>query len=388
MRCRGPLAGWWVGVALVVAMVCPLWGSTPVTQVPTAELGEVRRQVRELEEVLRSLEQRQLSLTAERERLTAQHQLAFLRLREQEQVVLEVRRAEREAAAAAVAAQQVLERSVERLRLQLSTAAVLGRMGLMPLLLEALAAPEDLQRRVTLVALLVRDQERQRQVVAEQSRERMETLGALSRRRAEAAEAMLELEQRRLELERTRAAVAAELRRLEGERRDGAVALVEAREAEERLHRLLGRVAAGDDPVAGDVRLTRGGLPWPVSSARVVHRFGRQRDPRYGTVTVSQGVVLGVDIATPVQAIAPGRVVYAQFFRGYGNLVIVHHGQQIYSLYSRLGTMLVGAGARVATGEVVGLAGLHLEDGGNVYLEIREGEQPRDPLLWLNPAGK
>jgi septal ring factor EnvC (AmiA/AmiB activator) len=261
-------------------------------------------------------------------------------------------------------------------------------MGFMPLLLEALATPQDLQRRVTVISLLVRDQERRRQEVAERARERMEALGALSRRRAEAAEAGLELEQRRLELERTRTAVAVELRRLEGERREGAVALVEAREAEERLNRLFGRVAAGGDAFAGEVRLARGGLSWPVPSPQVVRRFGPQRDPRYGTVTVSHGVVLKVGVTTPVQAIAPGRVVYAQFFRGYGNLVIVHHGQQIYSLYSRLGTMLVGTGARVATGERVGLAGLHLEDGGNVYLEIRVGEQAQDPLLWLKPAGK
>ena len=165
------------------------------------------------------------------------------------------------------------------------------------------------------------------------------------------------------------------------------MALAEARSAAERLERLWGRVASDADGYAGDLRLVRGGLPWPVQGSRLVRRFGPQRDPSYGTVTVSHGLVLEVAVTTPVRAVAPGRVVYAQFFRGHGNLVIVHHGQQIYSLYSRLGTMLVDAGGRVGTGDPVGLAGRSEEDGGNVYLEIRVGQSPEDPLVWLNPAG-
>jgi septal ring factor EnvC (AmiA/AmiB activator) len=81
-------------------------------------------------------------------------------------------------------------------------------------------------------------------------------------------------------------------------------------------------------------------------------------------------------------------VSFAQFFKGYGNLVIVQHSGEIYSLYAKLASMLVRPGQRVGIGDPVGIVGRDEDGGGSVYLEIRVGQQAQDPLTWLKPAGK
>ena len=147
-------------------------------------------------------------------------------------------------------------------------------------------------------------------------------------------------------------------------------------------------MTATAEPESADVRLLRGGMPWPVKWAQVVRPFGPLRDPRYGTKTVSNGVILSVPPGDEVRAVAKGKVIFAQFFKGYGNLVIVNHENQVYSLYAQLASMFPRAGQRIAMGEPVGLTGKGEGQGGNLYLEIRVGQQPQDPLAWLKPFGK
>jgi murein hydrolase activator len=99
-------------------------------------------------------------------------------------------------------------------------------------------------------------------------------------------------------------------------------------------------------------------------------------------------LTLGADPGGQVGAVTGGKVSYAQFFKGYGNLVIVHHGGEIYSLYAGLASMFVRAGQRVGMGEPLGTVGRDEDGNGSVYLEIRVGQSAQDPLSWLQPVGK
>jgi len=85
----------------------------------------------------------------------------------------------------------------------------------------------------------------------------------------------------------------------------------------------VGRGDPEEVSVGIGVRLLRGGLRWPVGEMRVLLRFGPQRDPQYGTVTVSHGTVLAATPGEQAVAVASGRVVVRPVFKGYGNLVIV-----------------------------------------------------------------
>ena len=382
---RGALGGLALAIAAAVA-VAPL--ATAQGQAPPAELSEVRRRIADLENSLRQLEQRQAVVGRERQRIDAELALAQMKVKEGEAELALAVAAEGVAARAAAAAQDRLRGAGDTLRAQLGLLAVFGRVGLLPVVLHAVGAEQDLQRRVTVTLAVVREHKRRRDEIAALVDARTAALGELSRRREEAAAGRRALDERRRGLVATRERAVAELARLERERRSGAFALGEAREAEGRLERLWGSMTAAAEPATADVRLLRGALPWPVKWAQVMRPFGAQRDPRYGTTTVSNGVILMVAPGDEVRAIAKGKVVFAQFFKGYGNLVIVNHENQVYSLYAQLASMFARSGQRIAMGEAVGMAGKGEGQGGNLYLEIRVGQRPQDPLVWLKPFGK
>jgi septal ring factor EnvC (AmiA/AmiB activator) len=143
------------------------------------------------------------------------------------------------------------------------------------------------------------------------------------------------------------------------------------------------RLARSEKAEAGTGGLTplKGRLPWPIRG-RVVAGFGSLVHPKYKTRTNNQGILIKPEPApgtgtTNASAVAPGRVVYADRFMGYGNLVIVDHGSGFYTLYGSLDEMSAGVGTNVAAGTPLGAAGEFL------HFEIRKDGKPVDPEAWL-----
>ena len=118
------------------------------------------------------------------------------------------------------------------------------------------------------------------------------------------------------------------------------------------------------------------GLRWPVKGP-VMARFGTDR-PEGG---VWRGVLLRATEGASVQVVAAGTVVYANWLRGFGNLIIVDHGQQYLSVYAYNQSLLKQVGDTVKTGETIALAG---STGGQVdsalYFEIRHRGSAVDPV--------
>jgi septal ring factor EnvC (AmiA/AmiB activator) len=352
------------------------------------ELATVRGQIRAMERSLQDLVRQQSDLTQEEKRLQAELQLAELRVREGEVEHRAALAAEAQAARRVAQSREALTAAADRLRDQMTLLVLLGKAGTSPLVYHAIIGGADLQHRITVLRAMALDQRRHRDEMARLAEERAAALSLFSRRRQEDEETMGRLQDRKRELEDTRARVAARLAELERRRRSEAIKLATAHESEAQLERLWGRVTEGRAVARTDITLLRGGLPWPVRNFRIVQPFGPSRDPRYGTVTVSHGVRLAVPAGERVRAVAAGTVAYARFFKGYGNLVIVSHGDGVYSLYARLSAMLVRPDQRVAMGDEVGIVGPDENGDGNFYLEVRIGEQAKDPLGWLRPVQK
>ena len=378
-------------LVLAAAVLFPGTGRSAAPVAGTAvppELTAVREEIRTLEQRLRELQQRQSDLAQTRERLATELSLAGTRLRESQQERDELAKEEREAAARAQQAQERLAEAAGRLKAQITLLAVLGRTGLTPLILQTLPSGGDLPERVTVLRALVREQKRRRDEVAVLAEQRTAAVAELSERRQALDTATLDVGRRRRELQTTRSRVEAELAALERQRLRGAAALAGAQENEARLERLWGVVVSRGGDGEGDVRLLRGGLPWPLRGARVVERFGPHRDPQYGTVTTTHGLLMAAPAGGQAHAVAAGTVVYAKFFKAYGNLVIVNHGKQVYSLYARLSSMLVSSGQRVGMGQPLGVVGPGESGSGNFYFEIRVGDTAQDPLAWLQAGAK
>jgi murein DD-endopeptidase MepM/ murein hydrolase activator NlpD len=120
----------------------------------------------------------------------------------------------------------------------------------------------------------------------------------------------------------------------------------------------------------------------------VTDGFGMRRNPFNGEGReVHEGLDIAVDFGTPVTATADGLVIYAAPHAGYGNLVIVYHSNGITTRYGHLSQISVEAGQRVKRSDQIGNAGsTGRSTGPHVHYEIRENDQPVDPLRYAGQA--
>ena len=128
----------------------------------------------------------------------------------------------------------------------------------------------------------------------------------------------------------------------------------------------------------------KGRLPWPIEGT-VATGFGIQRHARFNTAVMNNGIeiVLRKDNLI-VQAVHPGKVAFADFLQGYGNLLILDHGLTFYTLYAHCAEFLVKLGDVVGGGQPLALAGDYGSlKGPTLYFEIRFRTQALNPLLWL-----
>ena len=245
--------------------------------------------------------------------------------------------------------------------------------------------------RAELIAGLRRDLTDLDQLAAE-TREKDEDLQRL--RSAQARERS-ELEKQRRERQVVLAKVSTEVKRQRREigtlKRDEArlARLVQslARELEVRARplprRQTERLRNDELPEAGMANAfpqLKGSLRLPVRG-ELVNRFGT---PREGSGLAWKGVLIRAHPGDEVRAVAAGRVVFADWLRGFGNLLILDHGYGYLSLYGYNEALLKQVGDRVASGEPIGTVGA---SGGaqetGLYFEIRFQGRPVDPLRWI-----
>jgi murein DD-endopeptidase MepM/ murein hydrolase activator NlpD len=127
----------------------------------------------------------------------------------------------------------------------------------------------------------------------------------------------------------------------------------------------------------GDTTPSAAGLIWPVNGP-VTSGFGM----RWGRM--HEGIDIGAPSGTPIRAAAAGRVVYAGWMSGYGNLVAIDHGGGISTAYGHQSSIAVGNGQIVSQGQTIGYVGCtgHCF-GPHLHFEVRINGAPVDPLGYL-----
>jgi murein hydrolase activator len=127
----------------------------------------------------------------------------------------------------------------------------------------------------------------------------------------------------------------------------------------------------------------KGHLSLPVKGT-IVERFGRHKHPDFDSFTVSNGISVAAPTGTPIHAVFEGEVIFADAFKGYGNMVIVDHGGGFFSLYAHAASISKKVGSKVAKNEVLGSVGeLDSAKGPMLYFEIRYQGKPVDPAPWF-----
>jgi murein DD-endopeptidase MepM/ murein hydrolase activator NlpD len=145
--------------------------------------------------------------------------------------------------------------------------------------------------------------------------------------------------------------------------------------------------AKGGEPPAVGFGLLRGSLPWPTDG-RIVGGFGEQVHPRFGTRTFKRGVDIEAGDGAGIVAVYAGHVVYTGWFKGYGNLIILDHGNDYFTLYAHAAEIRVQEGEDVRQGQLIGTVGdTGSLAGPRLYFEVRYQGRPQDPAEWLRRRG-
>lgn len=152
-----------------------------------------------------------------------------------------------------------------------------------------------------------------------------------------------------------------------------------ARREAERQAKASGKPAPKRSAVATAPAMRVGGLSWPVSGNLLAAFGGRLPDGRR-----SDGVLIAAPAGTAVKAVADGTVVFADWMTGYGNILIVDHGNGYMSLYAHNDGLLRAAGDAVRRGDALAAVG---SSGGQerpaLYFELRRNGTPVNPSGWL-----
>jgi septal ring factor EnvC (AmiA/AmiB activator) len=157
----------------------------------------------------------------------------------------------------------------------------------------------------------------------------------------------------------------------------------ELQAAQQTLQMTLRGLAAGTaaaEPAILPLKPFRGDLDWPAAGA-LRRRFVRAASSTAGRA--QDGIEIAAEEGAPVAAVHDGTVAFADVFAGFGNLVIVDHGAQTFSLYGNLLEMAVKKGGRVDRGQVLGTVGDSPAGQPGLYFELRVDGQVVDPLQWL-----
>ncbi|HEK85246.1 MAG TPA: hypothetical protein ENO29_02675 [Candidatus Aminicenantes bacterium] len=128
----------------------------------------------------------------------------------------------------------------------------------------------------------------------------------------------------------------------------------------------------------------QGKLPWPLNG-RIITRYGPEKHPKFNTVIINNGIEIApVGKEKTIKAVHGGRVVFADYFQGYGNLIIIDHGLSYYTLYGHCSSFLVKKGDLVQPGQPIAVVGDSDSIKGEcLYFEVRHKARAEDPLKWL-----
>ena len=134
---------------------------------------------------------------------------------------------------------------------------------------------------------------------------------------------------------------------------------------------------------------TGSGQTWTLPvDGRVTSKFGMRKHPVTGVYKLHTGTDFAASTGTPIGAASGGVVKSAGWQSGYGNTVVIDHGNGVSTMYAHASALLVKPGQQVAPGEAVAKVGsTGLSTGPHLHFEVREDDKPVDPQPWLRKHG-
>jgi septal ring factor EnvC (AmiA/AmiB activator) len=127
----------------------------------------------------------------------------------------------------------------------------------------------------------------------------------------------------------------------------------------------------------------KGRMNIPVRGS-VIESYGQHKHPEFNSYTFSKGLSIAAPVGTDIKVIYEGTVIFADYFKGFGNMMVVDHGGGYFSLYAHASRLSKRVGSDVSRQEVIGSVGdVDSTKGSQLYFEIRHQGKPVDPAGWV-----
>jgi septal ring factor EnvC (AmiA/AmiB activator) len=157
-----------------------------------------------------------------------------------------------------------------------------------------------------------------------------------------------------------------------------------AHELDRTVENLARRAGDGTAVATGSFGQQKGLLPLPVDG-NIVSRFGPFRNEALDVKGFRSGIDIRADRGEPVRAVFGGKVLYAGWFKGYGNMLIIDHGDSFYTVYANNQDLFKNEEESVEAGEVIATVGdSGSTEGAALYFELRHHGKPVDPEAWID----
>jgi septal ring factor EnvC (AmiA/AmiB activator) len=355
------------------------------------ELGGLKKKIQEEKQRVKAIHKKESSVISQLNKMDRnlskkEKELKVLN-RKLEGVVQKVRKTNEEL--------QLVTQSVETqeafLEKRLVALYKFGETGMPQIFFSYNSYAEFLNSRRYLASILGQDRE-----LVEDFRKRQTVLGSYREQLKEDERELQALkeqtEKKQAEIRKDRLQKSRLLDSVRGEKRIHLAAIKELETASAQLQTLLNRLereirekakAEVFIPAGKGFGTFRGKLAFPVEG-RILSTFGKNENPKFNTFTVQKGIEIEAAIGAEIRAVYDGRVLYSDWFKGYGKILIIDHGEGYYTLSGHASALLKNVGEEVRGGEGVALVG----DTGSLkgpclYFEIRQRGKPLDPLEWL-----
>jgi len=357
--------------AIVAALIATAHAQTPERAAADAMARRVNERIRALQAEADRLASQSRTLLGDLRKLEIQRDIATEQQKAADAAVGPAQLALRQTTERLNTLEQQRESQLPDLKVRLVDIYKRGRGGYARMLLDVHGVREFARAMRAVAALTAINEQRiaeHRRTVAELRQQR----DAMEQRTRELDVAAMDAERARAAAQQAVAAREALIAEIDKRRDLNALLAGELDVASQHLQEQLANAAAGRAVVPVTVPLTsfRGALDWPV-----VGRFTRGRN----------GIEISAPEGTAVTAIHPGNVDYADAFTGFGNLVIVDHGGNNFSLYGYLASVEVARGDHIDAATEVGRVGSAPAGPAALYFELRIDGRSVDPVQWLKP---
>ena len=127
----------------------------------------------------------------------------------------------------------------------------------------------------------------------------------------------------------------------------------------------------------------KGLLNMPVKG-KIISFFGHYKNTKFNVKNFRSGIDIKADRGEPIHALYDGLIIYSSWFKGYGNMIVIAHGENYYSVYAHIEELFKTKGDKVEQDEVIATVGdTGSMVGSGLYFELRHHGKPMNPLGWL-----